>query len=211
MIRILIADDHAIVRSGLKQIIATTLDIEVVAEASSGDDVLNGLAGQPVDLLLLDMNMPGMSGLELIRCLVAQSPALPILVLSMHKEGQFVARALKAGARGYVTKDSEPEVLIAGIRAIAAGESFLDPVLGSVMLSQKGEVGHQPWLVLSERELQVLEGVAAGEPLGDIAKRLYLSPKTVSTHKMRLMDKLGIVNNADLMRYAIHHGLSGKR
>lgn len=207
MIRVLIADDHTIVRTGLKQIIATTLDIVVIGEATRGDEIPERLQAGPVDLLLLDMAMPGMAGIELIRGLSLRYGTLPILILSMHNEGQIVARALKAGARGYVTKGSEPEVLLDGIRRVAGGETFIDPTLGPGNGVEAGAAWATPNQALSERERQVLEGIAAGEALGDIANRLHLSPKTVSTHKMRLMDKLGIDNNADLIRYAILHGI----
>lgn len=208
MIRIIIADDHAIVRGGLKQIIATTTDIVVVGEATKGQEVLDRLKELQVDLVLLDMAMPDTQGVDLIRSIRTRSPALPILVLSMHNEGQIVARALKAGARGYVTKDSEPEVLIAGIRKIADGGKFMDPALVDVMLFDVTSGVAQPRQALSGRELQVLEGISAGQSLGQIAEELHLSPKTVSTHKMRLMEKLSVDNNADLMRYAIRHGLA---
>lgn len=208
MIRIIIADDHAIVRSGLKQIIATTDDIVVVGEATKGQEVLDRIDEWQVDLLLLDMAMPGVQGVDLIRSIRTRSPALPILVLSMHNEGQIVARALKAGACGYVTKDSEPEVLIAGIRKITDGGKFIDPALVDVMLFDADSGTAPPRQALSGRERQVLEGISAGRSLGQIAEDLHLSPKTVSTHKMRLMEKLGIDNNADLMRYAIRRGLA---
>lgn len=208
MIKLLIADDHAIVRSGLKQIIATTIDIVVVAEATRGDEIFEQLRAHPVDLLLLDMSMPGVAGLDLIRRLQAAHPPLPILVLSMHNEGQIVARALKAGARGYVTKDSEPEVLLAAIHEVAAGGCFIDPALAELVVFDAAEPHPLAHEALSERERQVLEGIAAGLPLGGIADRLHLSPKTVSTHKMRLMEKLRVDNNVDLIRYAIRHGLT---
>lgn len=209
MIRVLIADDHAIVRSGLMQIIATTLDITTVGEATRGEEIPGQLAAVAADLLLLDMAMPGLSGIALIRHLRDSGINLPILVLSMHNEGQIVDRALKAGANGYVTKGSEPEVLLEGIRRVNGGQRFIDPTLQARPHSAtQREPGGAPHLALSERERQVLEGIAAGLPLGDIAERLHLSPKTVSTHKMRLMEKLGIDNNADLLRYAIRHELT---
>lgn len=207
MIRIVIADDHAMVRGGLKQIVATTSDIEVVGEATRGDEVLE-LLGQPlIDLLLLDMTMPGLSGIELIKRLHEEKPALPILILSMHNEVQVVTRALKAGASGYVIKDSEPEILLLAIRKIAAGGNYIDPALVDAMVfdaSDRESLSHES---LSEREFQILRMIAAGCSLGNIANQLYLSPKTVSTHKMRLMQKLGIDNNADLIRYATRHGI----
>lgn len=209
MIRLMIADDHAIVRSGLKQIIATTIDISVVAEATRGEEIFEQLQKDAVDLLLLDMSMPGLAGLELIGRLQVAHARLPILVLSMHNEGQIVARALRAGAGGYVTKDSEPEVLLAAIRKVTHGGRFIDPALGDVLVFDHGPARPlAPHEALSERERQVLEGIVAGLPLGEIADQLHLSPKTVSTHKMRLMEKLQVDNNADLIRYAIRHGLT---
>jgi len=206
MIRILIADDHAIVRSGLKQILATAPDMAVAAEATNGAEVLQHLSGASVDLLLLDMTMPGISGVDLIRQLHERYPLLPILVLSMHNEGQIITRALRAGAAGYVTKDSEPEVLLAGIRKVAGGGRFIDPSLVDSMVFDSG-ASEQPDALLTARELQVLTMIGEGRPLGEIADRLHLSPKTISTHKMRLMQKLAIDNNVDLVRYAIRHGL----
>ncbi|WP_079434385.1 response regulator transcription factor [Zoogloea sp. LCSB751] len=208
MINLMIADDHAIVRSGLKQIIATTIDIAVVAEATRGEDIFAQLQRRAVELLLLDMSMPGLAGLALIGRLQVEHPQLPILVLSMHNEGQIVARALRAGASGYVTKDSEPEVLLAAIRKVAHGGRFIDPALVDLMVFDRGPSRPLAHEALSERERQVLEGIAAGLPLGEIADQLHLSPKTVSTHKMRLMEKLQVDNNADLIRYAIRHGLT---
>lgn len=207
MIRIAIADDHAMVRCGLKQIFATTPDIEVTGETASGDEVLPLLRLTPVDLLLLDMTMPGLSGVELIHRVHQEQPQLPLLILSMHREAQVVARALKAGASGYVTKDSEPEVLLQAIRKIVAGGKYIDPDLVDAMVFDAGSGDSLPHEALSERELQILEMIAAGLSLSEIAGQLYLSPKTISTHKMRLMQKLGIDSNADLIRYAARHGL----
>lgn len=207
MIRIVIADDHAIIRGGLKQIVTTTADIVVVGEATQGSEVLEQCRQTPCDLLLLDMTMPGLNGVELIRHLHEERPALPILVLSMHNEGQIVARALKAGAAGYVTKDSEPEILLSAIRKVAAGGRFIDPALVETMVFSVGGNNSLPHDTLSERELQVLKMIAAGGSLGNIAEQLHVSPKTISTHKMRLMLKLGIDNNADLIRYITKHRL----
>lgn len=207
MIRIAIADDHAIVRSGLKQILAMTPDIVVAAEATQVSEVMDLLHRAAFDLLLLDMAMPGISGVELIALLHQERPSLPLLILSMHNEGQIVARALKAGASGYVTKDSDPEILLTAIRKVAGGGRFIDPALVDVMVFEVEERDQSPHELLSEREFQVLEMIAAGRTIGAIADQLHLSPKTVSTHKMRLMHKLEIDSNVDLVRYAIRHGL----
>ncbi|MBK7415333.1 MAG: response regulator transcription factor [Dechloromonas sp.] len=202
MIRLMIADDHAIVRGGLKQIFATTSDIVVVSEASESSELLEQWEITPCELLLLDMNMPGFSGVKLVQRLHEKDPFRPIVILSMHHERQLVARALKAGASGYVTKGSEPEILLAAIRKVAGGGKFIDPSLVETMIFNSGSDEENHFNILSKRELQVLKMIAAGASLSSVAEQLHLSPKTVSTHKMRLMQKLGIDNNADLIRYA---------
>lgn len=207
MTDIFIADDHAMVRGGLKQIIATRNDLRVVGEASDGATTLARLKDTRCNLLLLDLTMPGVSGVELVRRLRHEHPALPILVLSMHNEAQYVAQALKAGAAGYLTKGSEPEVLLVAIDRVAAGGRFIDPSLVETMVFDGGIAGGLPHEALSDREMQILRMIAAGEPLGRIAERLHLSPKTVSTYKTRVMEKLAISNNADLIRYASRHNL----
>ncbi|MEX3901588.1 MULTISPECIES: response regulator [Paraburkholderia] len=207
MIRILIADDHAIVRGGLRQIVATTSDIVVVAEAAQGSEVIDGLRSRAVDLLLLDMTMPGISGIVLIRRVRAEHPSLPVLVLSIHDEAQVASRALRAGATGYLTKDSDPEVLLAAIRRLAEGGRFLDPKLVDALVFDTQRDDVPPHKVLSDREFQVLQMLAAGRSINEIAETCTLSAKTISTHKMRLMRKLGLSNNAELIRYAIRHGL----
>ncbi|TKC92308.1 response regulator transcription factor [Trinickia terrae] len=207
MIQILIADDHAIVRGGLKQIIATTTDIEVAGEAAHGAEVIDKLRVLQVDLLLLDMTMPGISGIGLIRRVRTEQPVLPILVLSIHNEAQVVSRALRAGATGYVTKDSDPEILLAAIRKLATGGRFIDPKLVDAIVFETHAGEAPPHEVLSDREFQVLQMLAAGKSINDIAESFALSAKTISTHKMRLMQKLNLGNNAELIRYAIKHGL----
>ncbi|HEV7835134.1 MAG TPA: response regulator transcription factor [Caballeronia sp.] len=211
MIRVLIADDHAIVRGGLKQIIATTADIDVVGEAAQGAEVIEKLRTCHVDLLLLDMTMPGISGVDLIRRVRTEDAALPVLVLSIHNEAQVVARAVRAGATGYVTKDSDPDILLAAIRKLAGGGRFIDPKLVDVMVFDTHSSAAAPHEILSDREFQVLHLLAAGKSINAIAEVLVLSAKTISTHKMRIMQKLGIENNAELIRYAIKHGLTSER
>ncbi|MGF6759852.1 DNA-binding NarL/FixJ family response regulator [Paraburkholderia sp. GAS33] len=210
MIKILIADDHAIVRGGLKQIIATTADIVVSGEAAQGSEVVEKLRTSEVDLLLLDMTMPGISGVDLIRRVRAEQPSLPVLVLSIHNEAQVVSRALRAGATGYVTKDSDPEVLLTAIRKLASGGRFIDPKLVDAIIFETHSGDAPPHEILSDREFQVLQMLASGKSINDIAEALALSAKTISTHKMRLMQKLGLANNAELIRYAIRHGLAAE-
>ncbi|TKC81314.1 response regulator transcription factor [Trinickia terrae] len=208
MVNILIADDHAIVRSGLRQILATSSDFTVVGEAGCGAEVLSKLRACPAALLVLDMSMPGVSGIDLIRRVHSEHPALPILVLSMHNETQVVSRALRAGAAGYLTKDSDPEVLLSAIRKLAAGGRFIDPKLVDAVVFATHADEAPPHEVLSDREFQVLQMLAAGKSISEIADAFSLSAKTVSTHKMRLMQKLDLENNAALIRYAIKHGLT---
>ena len=153
------------------------------------------------------MTMPGVSGIELIQKLKIDFPTLPILIISMHIESQFVTRAIKAGAAAYISKGSEPEVLLSAIRKVAAGGRFMDPALVDSIVFEGSDINQFPHEALSARELQILKLIAEGLPLGKIADQLYLSPKTVSTYKTRLMEKLSINNNADLIRYAYRHDL----
>ena len=208
MIRILIADDHAIVRGGLKQLFAMVPDIEVAGEAVNGLQALDWLRHTPVDIVLLDLTMPGMSGIDIVARMRGAYPNLPILVLSMRNEPEIVRQVLKVGASGYLTKDSEPEMLVAAIRKAAAGGRFIDPALAEQLLFDIDQPGAAPLHVqLSGREAQVLSLLARGRSVNDIAADLMISNKTVSTHKAHLMQKMNFMNNADLVRYAIMHGL----
>ena len=208
MIRLLIADDHALMRSGLKQLFAMTPDMQVVAEAASGAEVLERLRQQNCDLLLLDLNMPGISGTDLITRVKAHQSDLPILMLSMHNEPMVAARMLKAGASGFITKDCEPEVLLAAIRTVAAHGNYIDPVIAVKMAFDGPSAQPRPLhLSLSERELEIFQLVTSGHSLTAIAAQLFISSKTVSTHKARLMEKLKVENMAGLMRYAMQHEL----
>jgi DNA-binding NarL/FixJ family response regulator len=205
---ILIADDHGLVRSGIRQIIETTDDLCVCAEACDGAELLAHLNYRHTDLVLLDMAMPGLNGVDLLRRIKAEHPQLPVLVVSMHNEGQIVSRALKAGAAGYVTKDCNPEMLLEALRKVLAGGRYIDPSLVDSVVFHAEQSDQASLDQLSPRELQILELIAGGMALGDIADRLHLSPKTVSTHKMRLMHKLNLENNAELLKYAVRHGLT---
>jgi DNA-binding NarL/FixJ family response regulator len=208
MIRILIADDHAIVRGGLKQLFAMVPDIEVACEAVNGLQALDCLRHTPVDIVLLDLTMPGMSGIDIVARMRSAYPNLPILVLSMRNEPEIVRQVLKVGASGYLTKYSEPEMLVAAIRKAAAGGRFIDPALAEQLLFDVDVPGAAPLHEqLSGREAQILSLLARGRSVNDIAADLMISNKTVSTHKAHLMQKMNFMNNADLVRYAIMHGL----
>jgi DNA-binding NarL/FixJ family response regulator len=208
MIRIVIVDDHAIVRAGLKQMFAIMPEMEVVAEAIDGESALAILRVTRCDILLLDINMPGFSGPDLIARVKAHWPTLPILVLSMHDTAQVASRALKAGSDGYVTKDSEPEVLLAAIRKIAAGGRFISNEVAQRMALMATASGLLlPHIALSAREFDVFKSLVNGMGVNDIAKRLSISNKTVSTHKARLLEKMQMTGVAELTRYAIDNAL----
>ena len=208
MIRIFFADDHAMVRSGLGQIFAITPGMEVVQEADNGDAVLPLLRTVECDILLLDLNMPGISGPDLIARVKAHLPKLPILVLSMHNTGQAAARSLKAGAHGYVTKDCEPEILIEAVRKVAGGGRYVAAEIAQKMvLMGAGANGLLPHEKLTDREFEIFMQLTKGVSVNDIANQLNISNKTVSTHKMRLMEKLNSASVADLMRYAMDSNL----
>lgn len=208
MIRIIIADDHRLVRRGIKEILKTANDIAVCGEAADSEELLGRLRQELPDVLILDLSMPGLSGTELIKKLCTEFAALRILVLSMHNEAQFAALAIRAGALGYVTKDADPEILLLAIRRIAVNGKFIDPALVEAMVFAPPVMTPLPHESLSDREIQVLELLVAGKSLNVIARELHLSPKTISSHKMRLMQKLGTGSNAELVRYAIRHRLS---
>ena len=208
MIRILIADDHAIVRQGLRQVLALAPELELAGEAKNGWEVIEQVRAGNLNLLLLDMNMPGPNGVELIKRVREEAPRLPILVLSMHGESQIAGRAIKAGAAGYLTKDSEPEALIAAIRQVAGGAHYIEPAVAARLVFDAAPAeGSVPHTTLSDREYQVFLMLARGRGVNEIAEELHLSAKTISTHKSRLMQKLGVDNLSDLVRYALKHEL----
>ncbi|WP_460566316.1 response regulator [Hydrogenophaga aquatica] len=209
MHHLLLADDHGLVREGLKQLFGLTSDIRVEAEATNGAQVLEALRQHDYDLVLLDMTMPGISGPDLIARIRAQESAPPVLVLSMHNEPQIARRALSAGASGYLTKDNNPEVLLSAVRKVAAGGRYLDPALAEAMAFENMQApkARPPHETLSDRELQVFNLLAKGMGVNEIAQELSISNKTVSTHKARLMEKLGLTSTADIVRYAILHAM----
>jgi DNA-binding NarL/FixJ family response regulator len=209
MVRILIADDHAIVRQGLRQMLTLAPELELVGEAKDGWEVIEQVRNGTLNLLLLDMNMPGPNGVELIKRVRELAPRLPILVLSMHGESQIAGRAIKAGATGYLTKDSEPEALIAAIRQVAAGANYIEPAVAArLVFDAQSTATEQPHQTLSDREYQVFMLLVQGRGVNEIGDELHLSAKTVSTHKVRLMQKLGVDNLSDLVRYALKHELT---
>jgi len=203
MIRVLLADDHKIVREGLRGILARTDDIEVAAEAADGDQALALVRAGEYDVVVLDMSMPGLSGLDLIKRLAIERPKLRMLVLSMHGEEQYAARALKAGAAGYLNKDSAADLLVDAIRKIAAGGVHIGEAAAASLVNARAG-GHR---ALSDREFEVLRLLVEGKSPTEVADQLHLSVKTVSTHKTRIQEKLGLKSTAELVRYALENKL----
>ena len=208
MTRIVIADDHTIVREGLKQVLAAAGDLTVVAEAKNGGEVMQRVREFDFDVLLLDMSMPGKSGVELIKQVHGEKPKLRILILSMHEEEQYAVRALKAGAAGYLTKESASDLLVAAIRKVAAGGAYITPAVAEQFaLGAMADANGPRHATLSDREYQVFELLVGGKSITDIADHLNLSVKTVSTHKAHIMQKMNMTNHSELMRYAINNRL----
>lgn len=208
MIRLLIADDHAILRDGIKQLVSGTSDIKVVAEAANGEEIRDCLGKNAFDLILLDLSMPGIDGVELISQLKSHWPGLPILVFSGHIEIGVAVVAIKAGASGYVTKDSSPATLLHAIRKVAGGGKCMDPEIAEqVVFSMLNPQQSLPHMRLSRRELEIFLLLAKGNSVNAIAEHLSISNKTVSSHKTHLMEKMNLSSNANLVHYALEHRL----
>jgi DNA-binding NarL/FixJ family response regulator len=208
MIKILIADDHAIVREGLKQIVAETSDMVVADEASSGHEVLDKVRSNEYTVVVLDISMPGGDGLNILKQIKKEKLKLPVLVLSVHPEEQYAVRVLKAGAAGYLTKESAPGELISAIRRVSTGRKYVSSLLAEKLafdLQSEGETSlHE---TLSDREFQVMCMIASGKRVKDIGEELCLSVKTISTYRSRILEKMRMKNSAELTHYALKHGL----
>jgi two-component system invasion response regulator UvrY len=208
MIRILIADDHTLMREGLKQILSTAGDMLVVGEACDGSQTLDSIRDNALDLVLLDMSMPGRNGVDLIKQIKIEKPQLPILILSMHKESEYAVRTIRAGAAGYLCKDSAAQQLLSAIRAVARGGRFIGPeVAADLAFGLILRNDRLPHVLLSEREFLIFRLIATGDGITDIAQRLNLSAKTVSTYKTRVLQKMQMSTLADLIRYGLKHNL----
>ena len=208
MLRILIADDHAIVRQGLKQIVTETRDMSVAGEASNGQELLNKIKEGEYDVVVLDITMPVRNGMDVLRQLRSEKPRLPVLMLSIHPEEQYALRALRAGASGYLTKESAPDELVVAIRKVSSGGKYVSASLAE-KLAFELEVGREQALheTLSDREYQVLCMIASGKTIMEIAQELSLSEKTISTYRSRILEKMKMKNNAELTHYAIKNQL----
>jgi two-component system invasion response regulator UvrY len=209
MIKVLLADDHSIVREGLRRIVEESDDMEVVAEASDGKEAIHQIRKSQPDVAVIDISMPEIDGLEVLQQLQPEYPELPILILTMHEEQQYVVRAIEAGARGYITKKSAPEQLVEAIRKVYAGSLYISEEAAEALALRvaKGKSGQSPLDLLSTRELQVLRRLALGHTNREIAENYNISIKTVDTYRLRLLKKLSLRNNAELSRFAIQNRL----
>lgn len=207
MIKILIADDHPIVRRGLKEILTDTKDMFDVHEAENGSEVLDRLQGDTFDVLVLDLSMPGLGGLDVLKQ-VKKKSALPVLILSRHPEQQYAVRSLRAGADGYLNKESAPQELAKAIQKVARGGKYVSPSMADQLVAYLSEDGsRKPHEKLSDREFQVMQMIGSGKTVGEIAEEMSLSVNTISTYRMRVLEKMNLDNNAQIMFYAMKEGL----
>ena len=208
-IRVLIADDHAIVRQGLRQILSDTPDLTVAGEAENGVQAVQMVRTGEWDVVLMDVSMPDRNGIDALKLIKKEYPRLPVLILSMYPEDQYAIRALKAGAAGYLTKQSAPELLVTAIRQVASGKKYVSPSLAEELANAIGDDSERlPHEKLSDREYQTLCMIASGKTPTEIAEALNLSVKTVSVYRARLLEKMNLRNNAELTHYGLKHGLA---
>jgi len=208
MKRIIIADDHEIVRAGLKQIIADDPELSVEGEAGDGQELLEKLRKNRYDVVLLDMKMPGRTGLEILKQLKMEHPSLPVLVLSMHPEEQYAVRTIRAGASGYITKETAPDRLVEAIRKVCSGGKYISASLAEQLADSVADSRSKPpHEYLTDREFQVMSMIASGKTITEIAKELFLSVKTISTYRQRILEKMNMKNNAELTHYVISNNL----
>ncbi|MCC6191764.1 MAG: response regulator transcription factor [Anaerolineales bacterium] len=208
MLRVLIADDHAVVRQGLRQILAEIPELSAVGEAQNGEEALDQVRAEPWDVLVLDMSMPGRGGLDVLKDVRRERPQTRVLVLSMHPEDQFAVRLLKAGAAGYLTKESAPEELVAAVRKVMTGGKYISATLAEKLAFDMDRDNDRPaYETLSDREFQVLRMLATGKTVQQIAGELMLSAKTISTYRARILEKLHLKSNAEMIHYSIQNRL----
>ena len=208
IIRILIADDHAVVREGLAQILKKCGDMEIVAEHANGADALNWFHDHDCDVALLDIAMPGMSGIDLLKQLRDRKPDLPVLIISAYPEDQYAVRLIKAGAVGYLNKECAPGEVVEAVRRVASGRKYISPAVVEMLADEVSMPGGRlPHETLSNREYQIFLLLASAQTVAEIADTLKLSSKTISTYRSRILDKMHLQNNAQLMRYAVDNNL----
>lgn len=210
MIKVILCDDHALIRRGIRDTLSDASDIEVVGEAGDYGELRSLMRTTPCDVLVLDINLPGRSGLDALHALKDEGSAVKVLIVSMYPEDQYAIRALRAGAYGYVNKGGDPQLIVQAVRTVAQGRKYVTPEIAQMLVeSLTTPVPQQAHDKLSDRELQTLVMIASGKRLSDIAEELMLSPKTVSVYRARVLEKLGLSNNSELTVYAIRNGLVG--
>ncbi|MBF0472643.1 MAG: response regulator transcription factor [Nitrospirae bacterium] len=208
MLNVLIADDHAIVREGMRQILSSTSDINLTAEASDGIEMLSMIRKKKFDVILMDISMPGLNGLDALKQLKTEFPSLPVLILSMYPEEQYARRFLKAGASGYLTKASAPDELIIAIRKVSEGKKYISPTLADMLASSLDQdTDKMPHELLSDREYQIMLMIALGKTPRVISQELSLSVKTVNNYRMRVLEKMNMKSNAEITTYVIDKSL----
>lgn len=208
MIKILIADDHAVVRHGLKQIVTADNQMMIVGEAANGNELLDLARNTEADVIILDINMPGRSGLEALKELKRDYPSLPVIILSMHSEEQYAVRVIKAGAAGYMSKETAPDQLVSAIEKVYRGGKYISPKIAELLAYHiDGNHREEPHKSLSNRELEVFYSLAGGKTVGQVSEELNLSVKTVSTYRTRILEKMNMTTNAELVRYAFDYKL----
>ena len=208
MIKVMVADDHPVVREGLKQILSQAQDIKVTAEAEDGHEILDKVRNQEFDVIVLDITMPGLMGLDVLKQLKSEKPEIPVLILSMHPEEQYAIRVLRAGASGYLTKASAPDKLTGAIRKLYRGGKYVSSSLAERLADELGgDLTKLPHQTLSDREYQVMCLLASGKTVTQVADQLALSVKTVSTYRTRILEKMKMQSNAELTHYAIENKL----
>ena len=209
MIRILIADDHAIVRNGLARILEKDGKMKIVAECDNGTDALNWLRNNACDIALIDISMPGMNGIDLLKQLREEKPKLPVLVISIYSEDQYAVRLIRAGAAGYLTKGCAPAIVVEAVCQVASGKKYISPAVAEMLANEVGGSQNKlPHEILSDREYQIFLLIASAKTIAEIAGTLALSAKTISTYRARIMEKMRLNNNAELMRYAVDNRLT---
>lgn len=208
MIKIVIADDHDIVRAGLKQIIADEEDMEVAGEANSGEKLIELIKKNDYDVVLLDLKMSGMNGIEVMKHIKAIKPSVPVIVLSMHAEDQYAVRTIKAGASGYITKETAGDNLVSAVKRVVAGGKYISPTLAETLAESVAGGGSElPHENLTDREFQVLCMIASGKTVSEIGSELFLSVKTISTYRQRILEKMNMKNNSELTHYVIKNNI----
>ncbi len=210
MIKVILCDDHALIRRGIRDTLSDAADIEVIGEAGDYGELRALMRGMPCDVLVLDINLPGRNGLDVMHVLKDEGSPVKVLVVSMYPEDQYAIRSLRAGAFGYVNKGGDPQLIVQAVRTVAQGRKYVTPEIAQMLVeSLTAPASENPHDKLSDRELQTLVLIASGKRLSDIAEELSLSPKTVSVYRARVLEKLALQNNAELTVYAIRNGLVG--